>query len=96
MTEAIPLTAAALAPLVALPLPSAILYSEEGTMAFEEVTPPFAADIIFLFMGGLIVTMGMQRWNLYERITLGVALVVGTKLEQLILGSMIATGFISM
>lgn len=96
MTEAISLAATALIPLVAFPLFSAILYGEKGTMAFKEVAPPFAADTIFLFMGGFIIAMGMQRWNLHKRIALGVVLVVGTKPKQLILGFMIATGFISM
>lgn len=96
MTEAISLAATALIPLVAFPLFSAILYGEAGTMPFKEVAPPFAADTIFLFMGGFIIAMGMQRWNLHKRIALGVVLLVGTKPKQLILGFMIATGFISM
>lgn len=96
MTEAISLAATALIPLVAFPLFSALLYGEEGSMPFKEVAPPFAADTIFLFMGGFIIAMGMQRWNLHKRIALSVVLIIGTKPKQLILGFMIATGFISM
>lgn len=88
MTEALPLAATALVPLVAFPLLS--------VAAFKEVSPSYANPTIFLFMGGFILALGMQRWNLHRRLALRVVLLVGTKPRQMVLGFMIATGFMSM
>nr|NLD41664.1 DASS family sodium-coupled anion symporter [Actinomycetales bacterium] len=88
VTEAIPLPATALVPLVAFPL--------SGTSAFGPTAAPYANGTIFLFMGGFFLALAIQRWNLHRRIALGIVLLVGTKPKQLILGVMIATGFITM
>lgn len=88
MSEAIPLAATALVPLVIFPLSQVI--------SFKDIAAPYAADTIFLFMGGFILALGMQRWNLHRRLALLVVLAVGTKPKQLVLGFMIATGVLSM
>lgn len=88
MTEAIPLAATALVPLV--------LFPALNVAPIEEVAPPYANDIIFLFMGGFLLALALQRWNLHRRIALATVLLVGTKPRQLIGGFMIATGFLSM
>lgn len=88
MTEAIPLAATALVPLVAFPLSQVI--------AFGEISSSYAEPTIFLFMGGFILALGMQRWNLHRRLALSVVLMVGTQPKRLILGFMVATGFLSM
>lgn len=88
MTEAIPLAATALIPLVAFPLFQVI--------PFGEISSSYAEPTIFLFMGGFILALGMQRWNLHRRLALAVVLAVGTKPKQLVAGFMIATGFLSM
>ncbi|GAA1472778.1 DASS family sodium-coupled anion symporter [Corynebacterium felinum] len=88
MTEAIPLAATALVPLVAFPLLQVV--------EFSKISAPYASPTIFLFMGGFILALGMQRWNLHRRLALSVVLAVGTKPKQLIAGFMIATGFLSM
>lgn len=88
MTEAIPLAATALVPLVIFPLAQ--------TISFKDIATPYASDTIFLFMGGFILALGMQRWNLHRRLALLVVLAVGTKPKQLVAGFMIATGFMSM
>ncbi|QMV85157.1 DASS family sodium-coupled anion symporter [Corynebacterium hindlerae] len=88
MTEAIPLAATALVPLVIFP----VLQVEE----FGKVSGPYASPTIFLFMSGFILALGMQKWNLHRRLALVVVLAVGTKPKQLIAGFMIATGFLSM
>lgn len=88
MTEAIPLAATALIPLIAFPLLQ--------VTTFESIATPYAAPTIFLFMGGFILALGMQRWNLHRRLALRVVLLVGTKPKQLIAGFMLATGFLSM
>ncbi|CAB0886897.1 carboxylate transporter [Corynebacterium diphtheriae] len=88
MTEAIPLAATALVPLVAFPVLQVI--------PFAKISAPYASPTIFLFMGGFILALGMQRWNLHRRLALSVVLLVGTKPKQLIAGFMLATGFLSM
>ncbi|MCS4535554.1 DASS family sodium-coupled anion symporter [Corynebacterium sp. HS2168-gen11] len=88
MTEAIPLAATALVPLVAFPLLQVI--------PIGKISSPYASPTIFLFMGGFILALGMQRWNLHRRLALNVVLMVGTKPKQLIAGFMLATGFLSM
>ncbi|WP_371174403.1 SLC13 family permease [Buchananella felis] len=88
MTEAIPLAATALLPLV--------LFPALQVATFKETAAPYASETIFLFMGGFMLALAMQRWNLHRRIALAVVMMVGTKPRQLILGFMIATGFLSM
>ncbi|MFA5677909.1 MAG: DASS family sodium-coupled anion symporter [Pseudomonas sp.] len=87
-TEAIPIPATSLLPIVLIPALGL------GTVA--QATAPYANHIIFLFMGGFVLGLAMQRWNLHKRIALKVLLAVGSKPSHQIGGFMIATGFISM
>lgn len=88
MTEAMPLPATALVPIIAFPL--------LGVLSIEEATAPYADPNIFLFMGGFMIALAMQRWNLHRRIALLTVRAVGTRPSRLIAGFMIATAFISM
>lgn len=88
MTEAIALPATALVPMVAFPV--------LGVDAFKVVAAPYASDTIYLFMGGFVLALAMQRWNLHSRIALGIVLLVGTSPRRLVAGFMVATGFLSM
>lgn len=88
MTEAIALPATALLPMVLFPL--------LGVDAFKSAVTPYASDTIFLFMGGFVLALAMQKWNLHIRIALGIVLLVGTSPRRLVAGFMIATGFVSM
>ncbi|MUL40362.1 DASS family sodium-coupled anion symporter [Streptomonospora sp. PA3] len=88
MTEAIPLPATALLPLVLFP----VLVGVD----IADVAAPYADDVIFLFMGGFMLAMAMQRWNLHRRIALAVVAAVGTSPVMLVAGFMLATGFITM
>ncbi|WP_258037149.1 MULTISPECIES: DASS family sodium-coupled anion symporter [unclassified Streptomyces] len=88
MTEAIPLPATALMPLILFPL--------LGNATLSEVAPPYASETIFLFMGGFILAVAMQRWNLHTRFALATVLLVGTSPVRMIAGFMIATGLLSM
>ena len=88
MTEAIPLAATALVPLVLFPVFQVI--------DFKAIAAPYASSTIFLFMSGFILALGMQRWNLHRRLALLVVRAVGTSPKRLIAGFMIATGFLSM
>jgi len=88
MSEAMPLAATSLVPIVALPL--------AGVLPVADATAPYASTTVFLFMGGFMIALAMQKWNLHKRIALMVMRVIGTQPRQLILGVMVATAFLSM
>ncbi|WIM67889.1 DASS family sodium-coupled anion symporter [Corynebacterium breve] len=88
MTEAIPLAATALIPIAVFPIAQ--------VAEFKDVGAPYASSTIFLFLGGFLLALGLQRWNVHRRIALGVVMIVGISPKRLILGFMIATGFMSM
>ncbi|NYT05108.1 MAG: DASS family sodium-coupled anion symporter [Methanomicrobiales archaeon] len=88
VTEAIPIQATALLPIVLFPL--------LGVLKASEAAAPYADKIIFLFMGGFIIAMSMQRWGLHKRIALHIIRRVGTSPRRMVLGFMIATAFLSM
>lgn len=87
-TEAIPIPATALLP---IPLIPAL-----GLGSVGNATAPYANPIIFLFMGGFIIGLAMQRWNLHKRIALLTLIAVGSQPKRQIAGFMLATGFLSM
>ena len=89
MTEALPIPATALVPLVLFP----VLNPEVG---FDDVGASYGNNIIFLFMGGFMLALAMQRWNLHKRIALAIVDRIGASPSLLVLGFMVATGFISM
>jgi len=88
MTEALPLAVTSLLPLVLLPLTGAVQVSAAAA--------PYASPIVFLFMGGFVIALSLQRWNLHRRIALLVLRAVGTRPRTIVLGIMVATGFLSM
>ena len=88
MTEAIPITATALIPLVFFP--------SLGVLEMPDAAAPYANELIFLFMGGFFIAVAMERWGLHRRIALAIVDAVGTSPRRLVLGFMIATAFISM
>ncbi len=101
MTEAIPIPATALLPLIIFPLlvPSGDFGSAEeavGGVSVDDVGASYGNNIIFLFMGGFMLALAMQRWNLHRRIALLTLRAMGSKPANLIAGFMIATGFLSM
>lgn len=87
-TEAIPIPATSLLPIVLVPA--------LGIEKLGATTANYANPIIFLFLGGFLLGIAMQRWNLHRRIALRVLLVVGQEPKNQIAGFMIATGFLSM
>lgn len=87
-TEAIPIPATSLLPILLIPL------LDIDTLA--KATAPYANPTIFLFLGGFLLGLAMQRWNLHKRIALATLLAVGNQPSRQIAGFMIATAFISM
>lgn len=88
MTEALPLPATALVPLVLFPL--------TGVMKLDAAAAPYANKFIFLFMGGFMLALSLERWQLHRRIALLTVLAVGTRPSLLVAGFMIATAGLSM
>lgn len=89
MTEALPIPATSLLPLVAFPV-----FGTEVEM--DTVGASYGNPIIFLFLGGFLIALAMQRWNLHRRIALITLSIMGNKPGPMIAGFMIATGFVSM
>ncbi len=87
-TEAIPIPATSLLPILLIPL------LDIDTLA--KATAPYANPTIFLFLGGFLLGLAMQRWSLHKRIALATLLAVGNQPSRQIAGFMIATAFISM
>lgn len=88
ITEAIPLPATALIPLAAFPL--------LGIAPIGEAAAPYANPLIFLFLGGFVIALTMERWRLHERIALVILRLSGDRMDRLIAGFMGATAFLSM
>ena len=88
ITEAVPIPATALLPIALFPL--------LGVMPSAKATVPYANHLIFLFMGGFFIAVTMERWNLHRRVAIATIRLVGTSPSRLVLGFMLATGFLSM
>lgn len=88
ITEAIPIPATSLLPIILLPMTGAL---ESGT-----VTASYGDGNVFLFLGGFIIAIAMEKWNLHQRIAISIISVVGTSTSNIVLGFMLATGFVSM
>lgn len=88
ITEAAPIPATALLPLVLLPY--------LGIFSVSESTAPYASPIIFLFMGGFMIALGLEKHNLHQRIALSLIRITGTSGNGIILGFMTATALLSM
>ena len=87
-TEAIPLFVTALLPLIFFPL--------FGISSFSEAAMPFSNKNIFLFLGGFILALSIQKSNLHERIALGILRFSGKDGSSLIAGFMGVSAFLSM
>jgi len=88
ISEAIPLSATALLPLVLLPL--------LGVAGVDVAARPYAHPLIFLFLGGFLLARAMQRWNLHRRIAFTIVRFMGTSASGIIAGFMGATALLSM
>ncbi|MFO7812043.1 MAG: DASS family sodium-coupled anion symporter [Pelovirga sp.] len=87
MCESLPIPATSLIPIALFPL--------MGIMATGKATAPYASHLIYLFMGGFIIALAMQRWNLHRRIAMNIVKVVGFSPSRLIFGFMVATAALS-
>ncbi|MGC1633157.1 MAG: DASS family sodium-coupled anion symporter [Gelidibacter sp.] len=88
ITEAIPIAVTALLPIVLFPL--------SGGLDLGTTTESFGHKYIFLYMGGFIIAIAIEKWNLHKRIALNIINVIGSDIKKIILGFMVATAFLSM
>lgn len=88
MTEALPLAATALVPLV--------LFPALQIVPVTEVARNYGDATVFLFLGGFVLAAGVERWNLHRRVALQVLLLARGRLAWTLLGFLGATAFLSM
>lgn len=88
VTEIIPLGITSLLPVVLFPL--------FGVMNGKEVSSAYFNHVIFLFIGGFLVALAIQKWNLHKRIALVILDFVGNSPGRLLFGFMFTTAFLSM
>jgi sodium-dependent dicarboxylate transporter 2/3/5 len=88
ITEAIPLAITSLIPVVLFPI--------MGVMNGKEVSTTYFNHVIFLFIGGFLIALAMQKWDVHKRIALRILMVTGISHGRILLGLMLATTFLSM
>lgn len=86
--EVLPIAATALLPIVLFPLTNGL--------SLNETTASFGHRYIFLYIGGFVLAIAIERWNLHRRIALNIIKLIGTNIKSIILGFMMATAFLSM
>ena len=79
VSEALPLPVTSLVPLLLFPLAAVFPQGENLPSQIEQAAKPYAHPYIFLFLGGFIIALAIERWNLHRRIALLTVLAVGTK-----------------
>ena len=87
-SEAIPIAATALVPLALFPF--------LGIVSVREAAAPYADPIVLLLLGGFVIALGIEKWNLHARIALNVVAWFGSRPSLMLLGFMIASGVLSM
>ncbi|MEM6718971.1 MAG: DASS family sodium-coupled anion symporter [Bacteroidota bacterium] len=88
ITEVVSISVTALIPLTFYPL--------LGIMPMKEVAVNYAHPIIFLFFGGFVLALALEKVNLHRRVALSIIKLTGTSPNRIILGFMLATAFLSM
>ncbi len=88
ISEAIPIAVTALLPIILFPL--------TGALELSATTTSFGHKYIFLYLGGFLLAIAIEKWNLHKRIALNIINIIGSNIYTIILGFMLATGFMSM
>ncbi len=88
VTEALPMPVVALLPLILLPLMNGA--------KLDETAAAYANPVIFLFLGGFMLGLAIEKWNLHKRIALNIVRITGTSGDQIVLGFILASGLLSM
>lgn len=88
VTEAIPIEMTALLPIILFPL--------SGALSLKETGAAYGHKFIFLFVGGFILAIAIEKWQLHKRIALHIIKIIGTSLINIMLGFMLSTALLSM
>lgn len=88
VTEAVPISVTALLPIVLFPL--------TGALEIGVTTAAYGDKFVFLYLGGFLLAIAIEKWELHRRIALNIIRVIGTEVRLIILGFMVATAFLSM
>ncbi|WP_289030760.1 DASS family sodium-coupled anion symporter [uncultured Algoriphagus sp.] len=88
ITEALPIAATAFLPLILMPT--------LGILPIKSVSSNYMQPTVMLYMGGFLMATGIEKWNLHRRIALSIIQLIGTDLRTIVLGFIVATGFLSM
>tara|TARA_R100000935_G_scaffold35830_1_gene56617 strand:+ start:888 stop:2282 length:1395 start_codon:yes stop_codon:yes gene_type:complete len=88
VTEAVPISVTALLPIVLFPL--------TGALDLSTTTASYGHKYIFLYMGGFLLAIAIEKWSLHRRMALSIIQLIGTNIYNIILGFMVATAFLSM
>lgn len=88
VTEAIPMPVVAMLPLILFPL--------MGIETIRQTAQSYGDSIIFIFLGGFMIGLAIEKWNLHTRIALFIIRATGTSGDRIVLGFILSTGFISM
>lgn len=86
--ESVPIPVTALVPLVLFPL--------LGLGSIKVSAAPYADPLVFLFLGGFLIALAMQRWNLHRRVAINLVAVMGTRPNRIVLGFLLAGALVSM
>src|SRR5699024_12695813 len=85
---AVPIPVTSLLPLILFPLTQGL--------EMDDAAAAYGDDTIFLFMGGFMIALAMEKWNLHRRIAISIISAIGTNMNRIVLGFMVATGLLSM
>src|SRR5690625_4380140 len=88
VTEALPIPATSLLPLFLLPV--------TGGAEEETATMAYGDPIVFMYMGGFTIALAIEKWDLHKRIAMTIISMIGTSSQQIILGVLLSTAFLSM
>jgi len=88
VSEAVPMAITSVLPIILFPL--------LGILSIEKACAPYGNKFVFLFLGGFIIALAMEKWNLHRRLSLNIVNFTGSSADKIILGFFLASYLMSM